>query len=592
MVSTDRTAGIGMTWAFVTHKVEDGKKVVYKLTKAGKKTARIKAGTMQEDGSILDDAGRKVGEYRAAGVFPEVAVWMYRQIAEVWKLDNEFAARWASFAFGEEHRDLKVVLSAFMLVQSRKGDPVMEEGKVAFHDEDYRDVGEAMVLLHKKGEKIHLRPKDLVRIHDVLTLPGVAELNRELGFGKSDRKAFLGRWDKAVEKWLQHREDNPKLLENLVKDGYRTTVMELARLTKYKPENPRFFDVLRWKQAQADDGRRQISIGKAVAAAESWEGMTEQQICELIIREKPGFKRIVSLVPQAVGVTRAVMAASIESGALSDKDLVIATPTLEDLGLLDDKDVRARWEKAISAAEDQRASNIARNVKSKDAKEKLQEASDVAVQKAVEEVVRNIRVYFFVDTSGSMEPALAAAKQHIAKFLQGFPPDQVHVATFSTAGREISIPHPSAAGVENAFKGIRASGGTDYGSGVLCLQGRRPKADEDVLFIFIGDEQQTGTFEHAVRVTNLSPMAFGFVKVVGTDGTHRRAVQDTAVNLGVPCFMIDERTFSDPYAIPRTIRALVSATPVNRVAAQAVPRVTLVDKILKTDLLRKPAWAA
>ena len=46
---------------------------------------------------------------------PEAVAWVYAQCAEVWNLDNEFAAKWASRAFGEEHRDLKVVLCALML---------------------------------------------------------------------------------------------------------------------------------------------------------------------------------------------------------------------------------------------------------------------------------------------------------------------------------------------------------------------------------------------------------------------------------------------------------------------------------------------
>jgi hypothetical protein len=57
--------------------------------------------------------------------------------------------------------------------------------------------------------------------------------------------------------------------------------------------------------------------------------------------------------------------------------------------------------------------------------------------------------------------------------------------------------------------------------------------------------------------------------------------------------MIDERIFADPYAIPRTIRALIAATPIGKSSATvAVPRVSLVDTILATDLLQKPAWAA
>jgi hypothetical protein len=84
-------------------------------------------------------------------------------------------------------------------------------------------------------------------------------------------------------------------------------------------------------------------------------------------------------------------------------------------------------------------------------------------------------------------------------------------------------------------------------------------------------------------------MAFGFLKL---PGENYGAVENTAAQLKIPCFPIVENTFDDVYAIPRTIRALVSATPVGVAArAAAVPRVTLVDTILKTDLLKKPTWA-
>jgi hypothetical protein len=53
-------------------------------------------------------------------------------------------------------------------------------------------------------------------------------------------------------------------------------------------------------------------------------------------------------------------------------------------------------------------------------------------------------------------------------------------------------------------------------------------------------------------------------------------------------------TFSDVYEIPRILRNLIASTPVGIATATraASIRVTLVDKILKTDLLEKPAWAA
>lgn len=242
-----------------------------------------------DDGKVRvreDRRSRVVGEYRKPGIYPEVAEWFYAQVAAVWNLDNEFAAKWASYAFGEEHRDLKCVLAAFMLVQSRKGAPEKtDEGEVLFYDEDYRDVGEAMVLTQRKGSD--LTPKALLRMYDVLTLPGVAKINYDLGFTQSDRNPFLGRWPGAVRKWLRYREENPRMLEGLVNAAFRTTVVDLARKVGYKPISSKFFETLRWKQKQAQDGRRTMAIGAELRQAESWAGLSEKEVCARIVEERP-----------------------------------------------------------------------------------------------------------------------------------------------------------------------------------------------------------------------------------------------------------------------------------------------------------------
>ena len=188
------------------------------------------------------------------------------------------------------------------------------------------------------------------------------------------------------------------------------------------------------------------------------------------------------------------------------------------------------------------------------------------------------------DLSGSMQASIDKAKRYVSQFLQGFPLDRLHVAVFNTQGRAITIQHASAAGVVNAFRGIQASGGTDYGAGVRALQDVKPQADEDALFVFVGDEQ-AGSFETAVERSGLRPLAFGLVKVGG--GAGDVAVRETARKLGIPCFAIDEATFDDPYAIPRALRRLVASTPVER-----SERVTFVERILKTEILKKPVWAA
>lgn len=589
VVFQDLGTNIGVRWEPATWKEENGQKVVYRFQKVGNKHNKIRVGIL--DGNKVMNNGVQVAEYRKPGLFPEVVVWMYNQIAEVYKLDNEFVARWASWAFSKEHRDLKVILAAFLLVQNRCGEPVTENGKVLFHDEDYRNIGEAMCLLRCKND---INPKLLLRIGDILNLPGVAAINRELGFGKSARNPAIGRYYKVIEKWLKHREDNPKMLDGLVNASFRTSVMELSRRAGYKPSSSKFFEVLRWKQVQAKDGRREIAIGAQVKKAEDWSDFSEKQICERIIELKPNYKKIVGLLPGRIGLTKAIMAAAIEAGSLSDNDLIIYAPTLEELGLLEIKEISDRWEKATKNAENQRANNIAQRMKSQKAREVLEEAADNVAKKAIAEVVKDLRIYVLVDSSGSMQGAIERAKACLSKLLVGFPLDKIHCATFNTIGREIEIKHPSSKGVEMAFRGCYAGGGTCYAAGINVLAKHLPKENEDSIIFFIGDELDLALARlvNSINVSNINPMAFGLLKVISPNYGSGTIVTDAASMLKIPCFNIDESMFDDPYSVTRIIRNLIATTPVReKVGPKVITRKTLVEEILGTKLLEKPIWA-
>ena len=594
MVSPDGKTKSGVRWVPVTWKLEEGAKVVYELKLVDKKKTENRIGVLDaDDKTVKSDAGQVLGEYRKPGIFPEVAACLYQEIADVWKSDNDFAAHWASWSFSRNYRDMKVVLAAFMLVQNRAGDPVREKGEILFYDDDHREVGEAMCLIRQKG--VDLNPKLLLRVGDILNLEGVAAINRELGFGKSARNPTRGRYYKVVTKWLRHREHNPRVLQGAVKAGFRSTIMALARRVGYKPSTPKFFEILRWKQKQAKDGWRDMAIGVDVAPAETWVDMDEKAICERIIADRPNWKRIVGLLPAKVGMTRAIVAASVEAGSMSSADLIILTPTLEELGLLTVEPVKTKWETAIAQANDQRAANIARRVKKVETAEKLQDASDNAIKRELEEVTKDMRIYVVVDKSASMEGAIDRAKTYLAKFLQGIPMDRLHVSVFNTVGREVVIKHASKAGIEQAFRGHSAQGGTRHSEGLRALRKHMPKDDEDAIIIFVGDESDGG-FRALVEEAKLfRPVAFGLLKVIGSWGESGHIVTATAAELGIPCFQIEEGTFDDPYAVTRTIRNLIAATPVG-VTAMAAPqpvrrRKTLVEEILETPLLSKPAWA-
>jgi hypothetical protein len=132
----------------------------------------------------------------------------------------------------------------------------------------------------------------------------------------------------------------------------------------------------------------------------------------------------------------------------------------------------------------------------------------------------------------------------------------------------------------------------------MALADTKPADDEDSLFIFVGDGGEHGTFTHYVNRSGLRPTAFGFLKLPGDDFG---AINATARELNIPCFEIDLNMFDvsgeqlkDAYAIPRILRNLIAATPVNAAprANVAPVRASLIDVILKTELLQRPAWAS
>lgn len=598
LVTQDGRTRTGIKWESATkRKQEDGSWHVFLKTKVGKKTVEKLVGVLCDDGLVREKADmrlKSLGEFRNPGISAEVATYLYRQVADVFQMDNEFVARWASWAARRDHRDMQIVLAAFLLVQNRSGEPVKgADGSVEFLDDDYREVGEAMCLLRTKT--VDLSPKALLRLGDILKLDGVAAINRELGFGRSARNPALGRYTKVVTKWLRYREANQPMLDGLVKAGMHNIVKDLARLVNYKPDTEYFYEALRWKQKQAKDGRRTIAIGKAVKVAETWAGLTEAEVCQKIVAEKPNYKRIVGLLPKGVGLTRAVVMAAVEAGSLSNADLIMYTPTWETLGLLKAPAFKARWDAATAAATNQRAANIAKNVKSKEAKDGLEEAADVAVAKAVEEVTRDLRTYFIIDKSSSMQHTLARMQENLIKFLGGFPLDRTHVSVFNTVGREITIKAATQAGVRQAFAGHTASGGTSYASGVLALSKRLPQPGEDALMIFAGDEQDFSGYAplvQQVQRSGINPVAFGLLMVPGGNGQYS-VVRDAAKQLGIPCFLIDDAMFDDPYSVTRTLTNLIAATPVGAAVAgvPAPRRKGLVEEILDTELLAPPVWA-
>src|SRR5262249_14261732 len=363
---------------------------------------------------------------------------------------------------------------------------------VLFHDDDYRNVGEAMVKLYERGSNRMMNPKLIQRVGEVLSLPGVVTMNRTLNFGNPHkRKPFVGRYYNAVTDWLEFRETNSSLLEGLKKSGYSKTVQSLARMVGYKPKSKRFFEVLGWKQKQAAEGHRSIGLTDLEIRKTSFEGLSEKEICEKIVAEKLGWKQVMGMLPKKLGLTRAIFVAMLDQ--FSDKDLTILTPTLEEFGLLKHEPIKQRWQEALLKQEDQRARNIAKNIRDRETAQQLEDSADAVVTKAVAEATKeaDIHIMFLIDASGSMQGAIETSKAALSMIVQGFPPEKLHIVSFNTVGTVLKPRHYSAAGIQHMLKGIGASGGTIYSSALKAFheKGVRLPAGANLILFAVGDEE-------------------------------------------------------------------------------------------------------
>jgi hypothetical protein len=519
------------------------------------------------------------------GLFVPAAVALYARLLEIHKLNADLMAHLASYALVEtDWRDLKVACAALMLVQARAGVPVHDDdGSVAFYDDDYRKIGEAMLLWYQKKSPRMLTPKAVLRVAELLEVPEIAALNRAAGFGDpAAKRAPLGRWSKAAAKWLEVREANDAMLNGLVKAGYKQTIKNLARKLGYKPTNEQFFGILGWKQTQAADGRRQVGLdNKTLVKSDRFDGLSEAEICETIVTQKLRYKDAVGRLPADIGLTPAIMVALLPT--LSDRDLRQLTPTLEELGLLQVPEIRARWEKAIETATDQRGLNIAKNVRDKGLKEKLADSADNAVKKVVAAASKDIdvRVMFLVDKSGSMQGAIESSKTALGKILAGFPLDRVHIAVFDTMGQVLRPKAASSMAVKHMLDPIKAEGGTIHGAAVQALyrDGLRIPTGAKLIVIVVGDDagESGATFAGTFGSLGYKPDAMALMLAGRQGGT---TVKDCARVLGVPYSEIKVELFDDPYHVPRVLAALMEA-PV----AAGVPTPGLVERVMATKLL-------
>jgi hypothetical protein len=225
----------------------------------------------------------------------------------------------------------------------------------------------------------------------------------------------------------------------------------------------------------------------------SWERcLSEAEICEAIISERPSYKVLTGRLPSDIGLTPAIMAAAIEAECLTrpgpdhhDADDRGARPARRS------QDVHERWKAATDRAENQRAENIAKNVRSKVGQRGARSRRSTKLPpKPPRSSTRDLRVYVMVDKSGSMENALAQAKDYLSKFVGMFPLERLHVCVFNTIGREVQdrVCHARQRRAGLSRPSVRAAEPPTQRACAAWSKNTRQGPDEDALFIFVGDQ--------------------------------------------------------------------------------------------------------
>lgn len=154
--------------------------------------------------------GERRSEHRLKpGLFAPAAKTLYQRLVDIYSLNADLMAHFGSYVLKEtEWRDLKVACAALLLVQPLAGQAVRNaHGDIEFYEDDYRAIGEAMLLYYEKGSTRMMNPKGVLRVAQLLETPEIAEINRRFG-NPASKKAAMGRWKIAARRWLRFREEN------------------------------------------------------------------------------------------------------------------------------------------------------------------------------------------------------------------------------------------------------------------------------------------------------------------------------------------------------------------------------------------------
>jgi predicted metal-dependent peptidase len=213
---------------------------------------------------------------------------------------------------------------------------------------------------------------------------------------------------------------------------------------------------------------------------------------QLIVENKVPYTIAIGLIEK---ITPSVLIALVNNMTSQEVINNIASP--QEKGIMDNPDTKklvldklekAKKTKNVASLKSKTAKNTGR-VKDEEVVKQLDEIADVQIKKSG---TIKIPTAIFVDRSGSMEQAISVGKQ-MAAMVSGATTADLHVIAFDTMAQAIKAKQSTLTSWEEAFKPIRAGGGTSIGCALDFLK-RYKMYVEQIVVITDEDENQEPRF--------------------------------------------------------------------------------------------------
>jgi hypothetical protein len=407
----------------------------------------------------------------------------HRKLEQVWPVHQEMVRQDPRFyvrlaAWYNDHGDVRDHKETFVVSLALSDFPGHRDvGLALLRQLPPYQVGRIVDFIHGRKTNRKVRPaapksKGRQRAEPAQAAAEVQTVVEEFGLFRNPPRALKT----EVTHYLREREADPEWFDSTALVA-RKALKRLYALLHIRP-GERAQKVLFEEDPPADSRLFALrQLARAASPAEQARAIVEHQI---------PYRVAATVVRQ---LTPAVLLALVER--MSPQELINNLAALRRRGALDNAEVKALVEEKLEAA------RTGERVSAFKAEEALRAAPELApeVRRQLEGVadaqvkakgrIRR-RTALLVDKSGSMEQALELGKR-IGAMISAVCENALYVCAFDTLAYPVEPAGTDLAGWEEAFRGIRAGGGTSCGVAVDYLRRKRYVVEQ---LILVTDEEE------------------------------------------------------------------------------------------------------